>query len=591
MDSSTRRVAKLIATLIRRADSGRARQLPASSVTLDDGSTQAVADTATQASDAHTLAEVQAGQLDDLAQIGDTTVVESTFLPERIAGSDASADASYDTGVAAWEVARVAQSGVQDALDQAAQAIEDAANALTTSSGRNARRRGQTEPVPPPGGWIAGDQWIVDNADGVPSEVRVWNGTAFVFEQILAAELLVVSGGGKVRLADGVVTADAIAADAIDGLTITGATVRTAATGQRFELDAFGFTAYDKDNIETAVLQPSSGGFMVGRPGAHNFTSINAFGLHVDDTKGTPPTAGGVRDNWASGLLDARVLRISDVTPYGAGNNYQYGSATAYIDVEAEPGHQHASLDLSAYEPGRVEHAGVFLSTEPDASSVNIGNSAKAGILLSTTTGSTPDAYVGVSASGARDRSIISDLFGDQASLRVRSSAGVSAISQVEVRAESGTPARIIATGGMAISAPGAVLELDADLKYRGDIPLYQAAASGSPPDRVGLRNSWTNRIVAGFWNGFNTQRKAGIVYGQAAVFKGATFAALEVIGVLPPALCPAEPLPAMAHFTGYPAGTRRVDFVLIRPNGEIVPAVGSTDTQTQIVFTFSYPN
>lgn len=158
-------------------------------------------------------------------------------------------------------------SAVTDALEQAQQAIEDAADALTTSSGKNSRRRGQTEPPPPPGGWVQGDQWVVDNADGVPVEVRVWDGVGFVPEQLLAAELLVLSGG-LIRLADGVVTADAIAADAIDGMTITGAEI----------------IAYAGGNAARAILKNGALTFdFVGSPGAGTMT-LGPGGIDSNDS-------------------------------------------------------------------------------------------------------------------------------------------------------------------------------------------------------------------------------------------------------------------------------------------------------------------
>lgn len=166
---------------------------------------------------------------------------------------------------------------VESVRAQAEQAIEDAANAQTTSNGKNARRRGEDEPSPPAGGWVSGDQWIVDNADGDPVEVRVWDGTAFVHEQLLASELLILSGG-LIRLANGVVTADAIAADAIDGMVITGAIIRTAASGQRLQLDVTGLRAFDSLNAETARLEAATGGLRL--------SSVLLFG-ETDEHGGT----------------------------------------------------------------------------------------------------------------------------------------------------------------------------------------------------------------------------------------------------------------------------------------------------------------
>lgn len=184
-----------------------------------------------------------------------------------------------DDAHAAFMEAVGANEQVQKALDDAQDAIDAAANALTTSSGKNSRRRGQTEPEPPPGGWVAGDQWIVDNADGDPVEVRVWNGTEFVHEQLLAAEILVLSGG-LIRLANGTVTADAIAADAIDGMVITGAVLRTSATGQRLQLDVNGLRAFNDADEETARIQ--SDGLGVRFTGATSSAAYSdqAFGLY-----------------------------------------------------------------------------------------------------------------------------------------------------------------------------------------------------------------------------------------------------------------------------------------------------------------------
>ncbi len=157
------------------------------------------------------------------------------------------------------DVAAQASSDVLVALADAAAAISAAADAQTTSNGKNARRRGQAEPPPPPGGWVAGDQWIVDNGDGEPVEVRVWNGTEFVREQLLASELLILSGG-LIRLADGVVTADAIAADAIDSMTITGALIRTAASGQRLQFDINGLRGFNAAGTEIVRLDLNNSG-------------------------------------------------------------------------------------------------------------------------------------------------------------------------------------------------------------------------------------------------------------------------------------------------------------------------------------------
>ncbi|MEJ6490803.1 hypothetical protein PQI23_13860 [Leucobacter sp. USCH14] len=61
--------------------------------------------------------------------------------------------------------------------------------------------------------------------------------------------------------AAGVVSANALAGNAIDGKTITGAKIRTAANGQRLELDVNGLRAFNASNAVTASLKSATGGF------------------------------------------------------------------------------------------------------------------------------------------------------------------------------------------------------------------------------------------------------------------------------------------------------------------------------------------
>ncbi|UOQ56064.1 hypothetical protein MUN78_10145 [Leucobacter allii] len=132
-------------------------------------------------------------------------------------------DAQYATNMAVVEA-------VDRAQTEAAEAAEAAANAQTTADGKNARRRGVTEPEPPPGGWVQGDQWVRDNAEGVPVELLVWNGASFVPDQILADEILVIDEAGVVRIGEGKVTAEALHAEALNfksatGMELTAATI------------------------------------------------------------------------------------------------------------------------------------------------------------------------------------------------------------------------------------------------------------------------------------------------------------------------------------------------------------------------------
>ncbi len=63
------------------------------------------------------------------------------------------------------------------------------------------------------------------------------------------------------KIAANAITAGKLAATAIDGMTITGALVRTAASGQRVQLDALGLRTFSSAGTATATLAASSGGF------------------------------------------------------------------------------------------------------------------------------------------------------------------------------------------------------------------------------------------------------------------------------------------------------------------------------------------
>lgn len=62
------------------------------------------------------------------------------------------------------------------------------------------------------------------------------------------------------KIAANAITTAKLAATAIDGMTITGALIRTAATGQRMEFGIWGLRSYDASNAMTAELRSMGGG-------------------------------------------------------------------------------------------------------------------------------------------------------------------------------------------------------------------------------------------------------------------------------------------------------------------------------------------
>ncbi|MDF2506267.1 MAG: Tail Collar domain protein [Microbacterium sp.] len=136
------------------------------------------------------------------------------------------------------------------AYEAAKQAYNLANQAATTVDGMRRVRTGVTQPATPASGWVNGDQWFVTNAAGQWIGVKVWNGTTFVDMQLAADSILVPGSVGNVQIKDG----------AIDGKTVTGATIQTAASGTRLVMDSLGLRAIDSFGATTATLGPWANG-------------------------------------------------------------------------------------------------------------------------------------------------------------------------------------------------------------------------------------------------------------------------------------------------------------------------------------------
>lgn len=102
-------------------------------------------------------------------------------------------------------------------------------------------------------------------------------------------------------IAAGAVQAEHIKADALDGKTITGALIRTAASGQRVQLTTAGLVAYDSDNTAKTTIAAST-----GRLTATGATITGA----VTATSGTFATA----ESGARVAIDSSEVRIYNTT-------------------------------------------------------------------------------------------------------------------------------------------------------------------------------------------------------------------------------------------------------------------------------------
>ena len=79
----------------------------------------------------------------------------------------------------------------------------------------------------------------------------------------VTAEKIAVGAIIAEKIAAGAITTGKLAATAIDGMTITGAVIRTAASGQRLQMDASGLRAYNSTGQNVATISSFGSGIMV----------------------------------------------------------------------------------------------------------------------------------------------------------------------------------------------------------------------------------------------------------------------------------------------------------------------------------------
>lgn len=114
----------------------------------------------------------------------------------------------YNVLVTDWHVRDVTS---VKALEDAAAAAQQAATAAKlTADGKNKILAATTQPSS--AGLVAGDLWLVLNSSGNVTNIKVWNGTAFVDYVLLASSILVPGSVGAVQIANGAVNADKVTA-------------------------------------------------------------------------------------------------------------------------------------------------------------------------------------------------------------------------------------------------------------------------------------------------------------------------------------------------------------------------------------------
>jgi hypothetical protein len=357
-DEATAAAAQAVSDAAAAADRAQAAEDAAGAVTGDVAAAQDAADAAAgQAAAALTAAQNAASTGTSAQQAADTAASAAAAAQEAAdaagtAAAQADADAAAAAATAAQAVAdaAAAQTAAGNAATAASGAQGTANTALTAANGRNRFWAQATAPTPA-APLIAGDVWI-DTANG--RRISVHTGSAWVVQQLSTAALTAITASDV--LVSGSVLAAQLHADSINGKTITGATLRTAASGQRVQIDATnGFVGYNPSG--TAVTR-------VGTDG--KLTALDATIMGVIRSADTAQGRAELHqttdpDGYPIGRLTFYNYGFEGggvsgrVTSRGVGNNIavnlEVGSGAAGVSVgmqDAAGGGQETTIGLSA---------------------------------------------------------------------------------------------------------------------------------------------------------------------------------------------------------------------------------------------------
>lgn len=140
------RIAREVVSTKKRLDAlARSRQLPATSVTLDDGEEQDLTNVLIRGADAWAGVGAIDEHLTDIGDIADDSAVGSTFLPDQVAAAAGSADAGYDTGIVAWERAQEAKAEIESTRVELEGRLTDLDLDLVAAEGRLAEAQARAD--------------------------------------------------------------------------------------------------------------------------------------------------------------------------------------------------------------------------------------------------------------------------------------------------------------------------------------------------------------------------------------------------------------------------------------------------------------
>ncbi|MFT4288179.1 hypothetical protein [Nocardioides sp.] len=151
------------------------------------------------------------------------------------------------------------------------------------------------------------------------------------------------------RIGANSITTAKLAATAIDGMTITGAIIRTAASGQRVQLDTSGLQSFNSSNSVTATLSAASGGLTLSgslvvsgsistalsgkRIYVGTVSGTSGFYVYTGNSGETAPGAIYGEDGYANTVIQSPNIGYGQAR-IGLGASSAYG-ARSYTEVSA----------------------------------------------------------------------------------------------------------------------------------------------------------------------------------------------------------------------------------------------------------------
>lgn len=237
-----------------------------------------------------------------------------------------------------------------------------------------------TAPTTSPTGALKnGDQWWKIGSGATAGKfigVAVWNGSSWQDRQLVADSVMVPGSVGAVLIEDGAMTAKLVEGDSI----------RTAASGQRVQLDTAGLRTFNASNVETSKLAADAGGLaLVGslvttEGGNTRRATLSDGGLFLD-IPGSPGAGMTTVDPLGISKIGDGALYIEKKSGPGGIAISEYGSAPAGISISSHLG------SVRVYSKGRPSDTPIVAKYVATASIPALSSSPNVGTPVLSTGG------------------------------------------------------------------------------------------------------------------------------------------------------------------------------------------------------------